>query len=167
MTPGLPVIHRDDRLLVADPDTGELLPLAAASDRALAAAAEQAQRLDRDLLDCRRALAAELRARHGVGRARAGGYRFEVTQSTSWPARATTDTLARLVADGVIGQADADRCMPARPRPDARQLKALIGRLTVTDPDAARTLAATATVSPPSVRDVQADHVDADTGDPS
>ena len=157
----LPVLRDGlDEVAVVDPDTGELAPLRDATDRALVNAARLLAEHDRDVLAFKRALAHELRVRHGVGKAEAGGYGFTVTEAQSWPAGATLDALRGLVEAGVIAQGDADRAMPAKPRPDARQLKALIGRLTVTNPDAAKMLAGVCTVSPPSVREVREVAVD-------
>ncbi len=159
----LPVLYDDDgALAIVDPDTGEWLPVRHASDRALAHAAAQIAELDRETLDAKRTVAAELRTRHGVGKANAGGYEFTIAESQTWPAGPTQDALARLVGDGLISEADAARAMPSRPRPDVRQLKALAGRLAVTDPDAARVLVEACTVSPASVRSVQAAAVDAE-----
>lgn len=146
---------------VADPDTGEFVPVKDASDRALATAAEQVARIDQQVWAAKRVLAAELRQRHGVGRSHAGGYSFTVAESVSWPVGATSEALEQLVADDKITAGDADRCMPLRPKPDARQLKALAGRLAVSDTDAARALAGACTTSPPSVREVEPEAVDA------
>lgn len=154
MSAPLPVLLGGGDLAVVDPDTGEALTLRDAPDRALAHAAARVAAADRELLNARRALAVELRDRHGVGATCAGGYRFTIAEAASWPAGATKDALDRLVQAGQISLADAERAMPARPRPDARALKALQGRLMVSDPDAARTLAQACTVSPPSVRDI-------------
>ena len=157
----LPVLRDGlDEVAVIDPDTGELAPLRDATDRALVNAARLLAEHDRDVLDFKRALARELRVRHGVGKAAAAGYDFTVTESQSWPAGATRDALRGLVEAGVIAQGDADRAMPSKPRPDARQLKSLLGRLMVSDPDAARLLAAACTTSPPSVREVREVAVD-------
>ena len=126
-----------------------------ASDHAIASVAAVLAERDRDLLHAKRALAHELRDRHGVGAVHAGGYSLTI----SWPGRATEDALCRLVADGLISGADAARCMPSKPKPSGPALKALIGRLTVTDPAAAKTLADACTVSPPSLRDLRATSV--------
>ncbi len=159
----LPVLHDDDgSLAVADPDTGEWLPVRRATDRALAHAARLIAELDRQTLEAKRTIAAELRSRHGVGKVHAGGHEFTVAESQSWPAGPTLDALDRLVAAEQITDADAQRCMPVKPRPDARSLKALAGRLAVSDPDAARVLADACTVSPASLRDVQPSAVDAE-----
>ena len=157
----LPIVHDDlGQLAVIDPDTGEVLPVTAASDRALISAARQVAEADALLLDAKRTLARELRDRYSVGTVHAGGYRFTITESTSWPAGPTRDALAELVGSGAISQADADRAMPSKPKPDARALKALAGRLAVSNPDAARVLAEACTVSPASVRDIHAEAVD-------
>lgn len=158
----LPVVQQGDTLVVLDRGTGELVAVRDASDRVLARAAEEIAAADQQILEVKRALARELRSRHGVGRGHAGGYAFTVAESTSWPVGATGEALAALVQRGTISQGDADRCMPSKPKPDGRQLKALIGRLTVSDPEAAKALADSATVSPPSVRDVQLESVDAE-----
>lgn len=158
----LPVIQTEGDLAVVDPDTGLVTTLRDASDRALAYAADRVAHLDRDILAAKRALAAELRDRHGVGQVHAGGYGFKIAESQSWPVGATKDALERLVADGKVSEADARRAMPDKPKPDTRALKALIGRLTVSDPEAARLLADACTTSPPSVRDVVPEAVDAE-----
>jgi hypothetical protein len=151
----LPAVATTTGYAVADPDTGEMINLADASDRALASAAAQVARLDQELLTAKRALAAELRERHGIGRVHAGGYGFRVAESTSWPLGPTQDALARLVHEGWITAGEALRCLPERPKPDARQLNALAVRLARSNPDAARVLSEACTVSPPSVRDLE------------
>ena len=157
----LPIVWMDDDDLgVVDPDTGVMTFLSEASDRALAHAADLLAQHDADVLSMKRAVAHELRERYGVGKAEAGGYELRVTESTSWPLGAVTSALERLVADGSIGDADVRRCVPCKPKPDVVQLRALLGRLLVSDPDAARVLAAAATTSPPSVRDVREVAVD-------
>jgi hypothetical protein len=159
----LPILHGgegDADTLVVNPDTGEPELLSEASDRTIAHAAAKLAERDAEILAFRRALAFEMRERHGVGRAQAGGYGFTVAESQSWSAGATNRALDALVAEGAITRADADRCRPAKPKPDATQIKALIGRLTAKDPLAAKRLADAATTSPPSLRDVQAVAVD-------
>lgn len=151
----LPVIAADDGLVVIDPDTAELTSVHNASDRALANAAQRIAELDKSVLSTKRTIAAELRERHGVGTVQAGGYGFLVVEGTAWPAGATQAALDRLVDDGHIGEADAKRCMPSKPKPDARALKALAGRLALSDADAHRILTAACTTSPASVRDVR------------
>jgi hypothetical protein len=152
----LPVLsgHGGD-LQVPDPDTGEVLAIRDASDRALATAAREIADLVDQLFDARRALAAELRDRHGDGTVHAGGHAFTIKAEQSWGVRATGDALARLIAEGEITQADADRAMPRKPAPDKRAIKALISRLVGTSPAAAQVLADAGTVSPASLRDVR------------
>lgn len=156
----LPVLYIETGLGVVDEDTGEVLALQDAPDRAVLAAAEKVAELDRDLLQAKRALAAEIRDRHGVGTVHAGGFSCVVAESQSWPIGATSDALDDLVVSGAISQANADRAMPSKPKPDNRQLKALIGRLLLSDPESAKALSRAATVSPPSLRDVRSDSVD-------
>ncbi len=158
----LPVLSgRGGDLQVPDPDTGEVLAIRDASDHALATAALAVADLDRQLFDAKRALAAELRDRHGVGVTHAGGHAFEVKVEQSWSSAARTrEALTRLIAEGEITQADADRAMPAKPTPDKRAIKALISRLVGTDPSAAQVLADAGTVSPASLRDVRVEAVD-------
>lgn len=157
----LPILRTEhDELAVVNPDTGALELLSEASDRALAHAADLLAQHDADVLSMKRAVAHELRDRYGVGKAEAGGYEFRVTESTSWPMGAVSDALTRLVAEGSIGEGDVRRCVPSKPKANPVQLKALLGRLLVSDPDAARVLAAAATTSPPSVRDVRVVAVD-------
>jgi len=156
----LPVLQGDQGYLVPEPDTAELLPVREASDRALAAAAEQLAQLDAEVLRAKRAIAAELRDRYGVGKAHAGGFSFAVTESVSWPVGATEEALRHLLERGVISHGDYDRAMPLKPSPNRSQLKALIGRLMTSDPEAAKLLADAATTSPPSVRDVVAEAVE-------
>ena len=158
---GLPVLFDGlGDLTVVDPESGEALAPWQASDRALVHAVEKVAELDSELLRAKRALAHELRHRHGVGATHAGGYGFTIAESQSWPAGPVRDALAHLVGTGAITQADADRAMPSRPKPDARALKALAGRLAVSNPDAARVLADACTVSPASVRDIHPEAVD-------
>lgn len=156
----LPVLAAAGNHQVADPDTGELLDLRDASDHALAAAAQRVAELDRELFEAKRALAAELRDRHGVGATHAGGFAFTISESQSWPQGATQQALDELVRAGWISEADRERAMPSKPKPDTRALKALAGRLVVSNPDAAKVLADACTVSPPSVRDVRAEAVE-------
>ena len=152
----LPVLRTEhDELAVVDPNTGALELLSEASDRALAHAADLLAEHDAFILQCKRAVAHELRDRYGVGKAEAGGYEFRVTESTSWPMGPVSDALTRLVAEGSIGEGDVRRCVPELPRPDARALKATLGRLMLSDPNAAKVLADACTVSPPSVRDIR------------
>ncbi len=156
-----PVIYDSSgTLCVVDHDTGEALALRDASDRAVARTADQLAELDRAMLDAKRAVAATLRDRHGVGVVHAGGYAFTIKAEQSWAAGATKDALARLIAEGEITQVDADRAMPAKPAPDRRAIKALISRLVGTSPAAAQVLADAGTVSPASVRDVRVEAVD-------
>ena len=158
----LPILHVDGgETAVVNPDTGDLELLHDASDRTLAHAAAKLAAHDAEVFGFKRAIAFEMRERHGVGTAHAGGYAFKVAESQSWPAGATNEALDALVAEGRITAADADRCRSAKPRPDATQLKALVGRLTAKDPVAAKRLADACTVSPPSLSDVRAEAVDA------
>jgi hypothetical protein len=151
----LPVAVHDGDLLIIDQDTGEAFPIGQASDHTLAAAMERIAEFDRDLFTAKRAVAAELRARHGVGKSVAGGYEFTVAESQSWPVGAVTEAMSKLLEEGRISAVDHVRALPVKPHPDPRQLKSLIGRLTVTDPEAATLLAAACTVSPASVRGVK------------
>lgn len=155
----LPVLFGPGDLQVID-DHGEPVTVRDASDHALARAAERVAALDRDLYDAKRALAAELRSRYGVGSVDAGGHTFKIVESQSWPVGATRNALADLIGTGKITEADAQRAMPAHPKPDGRALKSLLGRLMVSDPAAAKILADAATVSPPSVRDIRQTAVD-------
>lgn len=159
----LPVLLDDEYgYAVVDRETGLMVALTDASDRAIAQAAADLAEHDKRVFELKRALAAEMHSRHGVGTAHAGGYAFEVAESQSWPKGATEATLKHLLAEGKISEADMRRAMPEKPSPAAGQLKALIGRLTVKDPEAAKLLAKAATVSPPSLREVRPEAVDAD-----
>lgn len=159
----LPVLLDDEYgYAVVDRETGQMVALTDASDRAIAQAAADLAEHDKHVFVLKRALAAEAHSRYGVGKSEAGGYAFTVTEATSWPAGAVGAALRKLVADGSVSAADAERCFPAKPTPSGVQIKALIGRLTVSDPEAAKLLANTATVSPPSLREVRAVAVDAD-----
>lgn len=161
----LPVVQSDDDGLgVVDPDTGEIAPVRDASDRALANAAARIRELDQSLYQMKQTIAVELCERHGVGTVNTGGYAFKVAQSQSWPAGSTQAALDALQRRGVLTGGDVDRALPSKPRPDSRALKALIGRLTVSDPEAARLLADVCTVSAPSIRDVRLVAVDEDCG---
>ena len=161
MSPLLPVVFETSGAALIDPDTYELVDLRHASDRAIITAAQQIAELDAHLYAAKRALAAELHDRHGVGTTTAGGYQFQIAESQSWPIGATGHALSKLVTSGAITLGDANRAMPDKPKPDARILKALAGRLAVKDPDAARILADAATVSPPSIRQITPVAVDA------
>ncbi|MEJ7783387.1 MAG: hypothetical protein WKF96_01200 [Solirubrobacteraceae bacterium] len=152
----LPAVLTDEGLALADPDTGALSSVADASDHALLNAAAKVADLDRDLLSMKRTIANEMRGRYGVGAAQEGGWSWKVTESVSWPAGAVATALSTLTADGAITDADARRAMPAKPTPNGPALKALITRLTTSDPVAARRLADAASTSPPSLRDVRA-----------
>lgn len=157
----LPILLDDAvGLTVSDPTTGEFLPVQRASDHALLNAVRRVAELDSELLQAKRTLAAELRDRYGAGASEAGGFAFTIAESQTWPVGPVKAALADLLASSTITEADAERCMPSKPKPDGRQMKALIGRLTVSDPEAARVLAEACTVSPPSVRDVRAVAVD-------
>lgn len=156
MSDALPVVWSDDdQPFIPDPASGELLPVAAHADETLLLVAEQAAQVDRRILTLKRAVAHELRDRHGVGVARSAGFRFQVAEPTNWPKGATWIALQTLVESGAIGRADAERCMPSKPTPDGRQLKALLGRLVTADAEAARVLQQACTTSPPSLRDVE------------
>lgn len=148
---------------IVDLSTGDILPVRDASDRALAHAAERIAVADRELLELKRAVAAELRDRHGVGYCSAGGYEFKVTEAQTWPVGATKTALYDLMERGFISPGDVQRCMPNAPKPDGRQLKALAARLALKDADAHNTLLGALTTSPPAVRDVHATATDAST----
>ncbi len=120
-----------------NPDTGEVLPASESSDRTLLHG-----------------------LRHGVGKAHSGGFAFKVNESVSWAQGNTREALDELLADGVITEADVRRAMPAKPKPDATQLKALIGRLTTSNPEAAKRLADAATKSSPSVGEIEPEAVE-------
>jgi hypothetical protein len=98
----LPVAVHDGDLLIIDQDTGQAFPIGQASDHTLAAAVEKIAEFDRDLFTAKRAVAAELRARHGVGKSVAGGYEFTVAESQSWPVGAVTEALSKLLEEGRI-----------------------------------------------------------------
>lgn len=156
----LPVKFADTGLEILDPDTGEVTTVENASDRALAHAHDQLAAFDQQMLAAKRSIAMEMRDRHGVGTAHAGGYGFTVNESQSWPVGATRDALQQLLDEGVITEADYLRAMPDKPKPDPRQLKALLNRLMLQNPDRARILAKACTVSPPSLRDVRRESVE-------
>src|SRR3954468_7614390 len=119
------IIDHVEQGYVAEPDTGEVVPLNEASDRAIATAIQEVADHDRQVLTAKRALAAELRMRHGVGTASAGGYRFVVKEQTSWRLGGTQAALGRPLRDGKITQADARRALPPKPTPNAVELKSL------------------------------------------
>jgi hypothetical protein len=157
----LPIRYDDQALTVcvADPGTGEMVPIKEASDRAILEAETCVDELRREVTAARYAIGAEMRERYGIGTSREAGYVFKVQETTNWPLGATKAVLKRLVDDHVIYRSDMDRALPLKPKPDAVQLKALIGRLTVSDPKAAAELAACATVSQPSLRDLREEAV--------
>jgi hypothetical protein len=151
----LPVVQRDDASYVLEPATGEMVPVHDATDRAILEAANRLDTLRREVWQLSGQLAGEVRRRHGIGTSEQAGFRFKVSQTTSWPKGSTQAVLDNLVEAGIIMRADRDRAMPLKPTPDARALKALIGRLTVSHPVAAQHLADAATVSSPSIRDLR------------
>lgn len=154
----LPVVHEGDALAIVDAN-GELVPLTDAPDRTILDAYERVVEADREVFAAKRALAAEMRNRYGVGSTNAAGYAFKVTESQSWPQGRTKEALMVLLEQRKVSQADVERAMPLKRVPDARALKALVGRLTVEDPVSAKLLADACSVSAPSLRDVQADSV--------
>lgn len=155
----LPVVQSAGDLCLFD-DNGELVLLRDATDHALASAAAEVARLDGELFAAKRALAFELRSRHGVGTCHAGGFSFVVSERASYPAGGVGSILLELVREGVITDADAARCMPSKPTPNGTQIKSLIGRLITDQPAAAQRLADACTKSPPSVKDVRLEAVD-------
>jgi hypothetical protein len=160
---GLPVLADpvSGNLMIPD-DLGVMVEIHRASDNVLLRAVARLHELDAEVMAAKRALALEARERYGVGTCHEGGHDFKVSESTSWPQRPTDDALKTLLLKGKISQADYDRAMPAKPKPDATQLRALLGRL-LSDPEAAKILADARTASPPSVRDVRACAVDGST----
>jgi hypothetical protein len=154
------VVDDDYGYAVVDRETGQVVALTDASDRAIAQAAAELAEHDKRVYELKRALAAEMRSRHGVGTVHAGGFDFKVAESRSWPVGATHDVLLALVTDGMISDGDYERCLPMKRVPHAVSIKALLGRLLVDNPDAHRLLAEACTVSPPSLRDVRAGSVD-------
>jgi len=155
----LPVVYDGETRAVIEPATGAIVPFSEASPRLLLEAVAYLEELRSELTAARYALGEELRERYSVGTSHDAGYVFKVQQTTSWPVAATKAVLKKLVDDHVIYRADMDRALPLKPKPDAVQLKALIGRLTVSDPKAAAELAACATVSQPSIRDLREEAV--------
>ena len=154
----LQVVPTAGNLAIIDAN-GELVPLNEAPDRLLLDAMEQTIQIDQDAMAAKRAIAAELKDRYGVGSTSAAGYAFKLTESQSWPQGATKEALEHLRARGVISHGDAERAMPLKRVPDGRALKALVGRLMVSDPEAARVLADACTVSAPAVRELKQDAV--------
>lgn len=152
----LPVMYDGlEQVCVIDPDSGELVSLASASDHAIAHAADVLHVHDGEVLALKRSLAAEMRSRHGVGKACVGGYELTVSESQSWPIGAVKLALVDLEASGTITRAEAEKCLPLKPKPDARQIKALLNRLVVSDPEAARILADACTLSAASLREIR------------
>lgn len=159
MTDMLPVVQTAGDLCVLD-EHGELIALRDATDHVLLRAYSRVREAGDEVNAAKRALAHELRDRYGVGTSHAGGHRFVVKEGQSWPDRRTEEALDLLTRRGSISGADKDRAMPWRRRPDAVQLKALLGRLIIRDPEAHRILADACTVSPPRLEDVRPDAVD-------
>jgi hypothetical protein len=160
---GLPVLADpvSGNLMIPD-DTGELVAIHEATDNVLLRAVARLSELDAEVMAAKRALAFEARERFSVGSSERGGYQFKVAESQSWPLQATDDALRTLVLKGKISQADYDRAMPLKRKPDAVQLKALLGRL-LSDPEAAKILAHARTTSPPRIEGVRACAVDGST----
>ena len=109
---------------VIDPDTAELVPLTHASDHAIASAAEQLHDHDGECCAC--SVASRPRCARGTASARRSraATRLTVAESQSWPAGPVKAALTDLLASNTITEADAERCMPSKPRPDATQIKA-------------------------------------------
>lgn len=141
---------------------GELVALNEAPDRLLLDALDQTIKIDQDATAAKRAIAAELKDRYGVGSTSAAGYAFKLTESQSWPQGATKDALAVLLERKAITRGEADKAMPLKRVPDGRALKALVGRLMAKDPGAAQLLADACTVSAPAVRDLAEDAIQSD-----
>jgi hypothetical protein len=155
----LPVVHQGADVCVVEPGTGELVPLREASDRAILEAEARVDELRREVTAARYAIGAEMRERYGIGTSRGAGFVFKVTETTNWPLGETQRVLKALLDDFRISRADYNRALPLKPKPDAVQIKALVGRLTVADPKAAAELAACASVSAPSIRDLKEEAV--------
>lgn len=159
--------------VLADPVTGNLtipdengehwVAIHDASPRARMLVVERLSAIIDGALAAKRVLALSMREDFGVGVSRAGGFSFKVNESTSWPKGATGDALKTLVLRGMISQADADRAMPPNPTPNATQLKALLSRLLMTNPEAYKILAEACTTSGPSLAEVRACAVDGST----
>jgi hypothetical protein len=148
-------------LMIPD-DTGELVAIHEASDNVLLRAVARLSELDAEIMAAKRALAFEARERYGVGSCHEGGHDFKVSEATSWPQRPTDGALKTLLLKGKISQADYDRAMPSKPKPDGTQLKALLGRL-LSDPEAAKILADARTTSAPSIREIKSVAVEGST----
>lgn len=159
MTDLLPVVQTAGDLHVTT-EHGELVPLRDAADADLLRAVTRVRELGDEVNAAKRALAHELRDRCGVGTSHAGGHDFKVTEGQTWPERRTEEALNVLLRRKAISGADYARAMPSKPKPDARQLKALLNRLLVSDPEAARILADACTVSPPRLEDVRPNAVE-------
>lgn len=140
----LPVTYDHGHPLVLDPDTGELVPLADAPPRVLAAAVEQLAKDLADLRDARSAIEAELQRRMGTARTLdVGSHLVEQNRKREWEPAATWRALVDLTTAGLVAPDDADEAMPevtAR-KPDGRNLNALLTRLVGEDPVAAQPLA--------------------------
>ena len=155
----LPVVHAGDGPAVADPETGALIPLKEASPRLLLDAVAYLDALRSEVTAARYALGAELKDRYSIGTSHDAGYSFKVQETVSWPLGETQRVLRKLYEDHVISRADMDRALPLKPKPDAVQLKALLGRLATRDAKAWRMLADCASISAASVRDVREEAV--------
>ncbi len=155
----LPVVFDGEVTRVLEPATGEMLPISEATDRAILEAEARVDELREEVTAARYAIGAEMRERYGIGTSHEAGFSFRVQETVNWPLGATQRVLKELLADLKISRADINRALPLKPKPDAVQLKALISRLTLTDPKAAAELAACATVSQPSIRDLREEAV--------
>lgn len=155
----LPVVQTPEGGLAVIDDQGELIPLREATDHLLLRTVTKLMDAQTDLTAAKRALAFEMRDRHGVGTAHTPAGDFRVAESVSWPDKATDEALKTLLRRGSITGADYDRAMPLKRKPDAAQCKALLGRL-LSQPVAAKVLADARSVSPPSVSDVRVVAVD-------
>lgn len=155
----LPVVSTQGGDLAVIDEQGELVPLREATDHLLLRTVTKLMDAQTNLTAAKRALAFEMRDRHGVGTAHTPAGDFRVTEEQRWPDKATDEALKTLLRRGSITEADYDRAMPLKRKPDATQCNALLRRL-LSDPEAARILAGARSASPPSVRDVQMGAVD-------
>jgi hypothetical protein len=159
----LPVTQDDEITRVLEPNTGELVPISEASDRAILAAEKQLSDDVKVRAALRRALAHEVSERYGFGVKHEAGFGFDVEQTRSWQKVGTIQALLKLWADEKISEGELADAAPWKRVPDARKCKALVERLMLSgELEAAKALAATCSVSAPRIIKVWEESIPSD-----
>jgi hypothetical protein len=159
----LPVLYDDGTTRVLEPATGEMLPVAEASNRAILEAAERAYAQKGDLSQAGHTLAEEMARRQGFGIKHDAGYEFKVEVTRSWSKGGTGTTLRELVKEGEISRADYENAMPLVRVPSATKCKALVERLMLDGRiKAAKRLSEACSVSAARISKIKAEAVQAE-----